>query len=40
MTDSPTEGDFKQLRELYIASTAKKKEEGAEATPRPGAGAP
>jgi len=26
MTDSPTEVDFKQLRELYIASTAKKKE--------------
>ena len=39
MTDSPTEVDFKQLRELYIASTAKKKEEAAEATPRPGAGA-
>ena len=40
MTDSPTEVDFKQLRELYIASTAKKKEEAAEATPRPAAGAP
>jgi aspartyl-tRNA synthetase len=39
MTDSPTEVDFKQLRELYIASTAKKKEEAAEATPRPPAGA-
>ncbi len=39
MTDSPTEVDFKQLRELYIASTAKKKEEAAEATPRPAAGA-
>ena len=26
MTDSPTEVDFKQLRELYIASTARKKE--------------
>jgi aspartyl-tRNA synthetase len=39
MTDSPTEVDFKQLRELYIASTAKKKEEAAAATPRPPAGA-
>jgi aspartyl-tRNA synthetase len=40
MTDSPTEVDFKQLRELYIASTAKKKEEAAEASPRPAAEAP
>ena len=39
MTDSPTEVDFKQLRELYIASTAKKKEDAAAATPRPAAGA-
>ena len=31
MTDSPTEVDFKQLRELYIASTAKKKEKDAPA---------
>ena len=39
MTDSPTEVDFKQLRELYIASTAKKKEDAAAAPPRPAAGA-
>jgi len=31
MTDSPTEVDFKQLRELYIASTARKKEKDAPA---------
>ncbi len=37
MTDSPTEVDFKQLRELYIASTAKKKEKDEPtAAPAPG----
>ncbi len=33
MTDSPTEVDFKQLRELYIASTAKKDKPAAAAAP-------
>ena len=31
MTDSPTQVDFKQLRELYIQTTAKEKKEAAPA---------
>jgi hypothetical protein len=33
MTDSPTKVDFKQLRELYIQTTAKEKKPDAPVTP-------